>query len=110
MALCFLGMWKGFFCTIHFHTKSGILDSGFLLLRHVQLSMLLEQCARVALTQGLELEPVCCELMCETLLRRDGARHRGLLVLGAGRHSGGNLCLLVCLMEVVKLREDEGAR
>ena len=42
---------------IHLHTKSRIRDRGFVLLRHVQLSMLLEPCASVPLTQDLELRP-----------------------------------------------------
>jgi hypothetical protein len=90
--------------------KSTILDHGFVLLRHVQLALLLEPRASVPLTQNLELEPVCGELLRETQLRRDGARHSGLLVLGVGRRRGSNLSPLVCLVEEVKLREDEGAR
>ena len=34
----------------------------------------------------------------------------GLLVLGARRRRGNNLSPLVCLVEAVKLRKDEGAR
>ena len=43
---------------IHLHTKSRIRDCGFVLLRHVQLSLLLEQRASVPLSQDLELRPV----------------------------------------------------
>ena len=60
--------------------------------------------------QDFELGPVCSELLRETPLRQDGARHSGLLVLEAGRHRGSNLSPLVCLVEVVKLRKDEGDR
>ena len=95
---------------LHFHTKSRIRDRGFVLLRHVQLALLLEPRASVPLAQDLELGPVCGELLRETPLRRDGARRRGLLVLGAGRRRGSNLSPLVCLVEAVKLRKDEGAR
>ena len=95
---------------IHLHTKSRIRDRCFVLLRHVQLALLREPCASVPLTQDLELRPVCGELLRETPLRRDGARRRGLLVLGAGRRRGSNLSPLVCLVEAVKLRKDEGAR
>jgi hypothetical protein len=91
---------------IHFHAKSRIRDSGFVLVGHVQLKLLLEQRASVPLTQGLELGPVCCELLRETQLRRDGARHTGLLFLGAGRRRGSNLSPLVCLVEAVKLRKE----
>jgi hypothetical protein len=52
--------------------KSRILDHGFVLLRHVQLALLLEQRASVPLTQDLELGQVCGELMRETQLRQDG--------------------------------------
>jgi hypothetical protein len=95
---------------IHLHTKSRILDRGFVLLRHVQLALLLEPRASIPLTQDLELGPVCGELLRETPLRRDGARRSWLLVLGAGRRRGSNLSPLVCLVEAVKLRKDEGAR
>jgi hypothetical protein len=95
---------------IHLHTKSRIRDSCFVLLRHVQLALLREPCASVPLTQDLELRPVCGELLRKTSLRRDGARHRGLLVLGVGRLRGSNLSPFVCLVEAVKLRKDEGAR
>jgi hypothetical protein len=94
---------------IHLHTKSRIRDCGFVLLRHLQLALFLEPRASVPLTQDLELGPVCGELR-ETPLRRDGARRSGLLVLGAGRRRGSNLSPLVCLVEAVKLRKDEGAR
>ena len=67
---------------IHLHTKSRIRDRGFVLLRHVQLALLLEPRASVPLTQGLELRPVCDELLRETPLRWDGARRSRLLVLG----------------------------
>ena len=90
---------------IHFHTKSRIRDSGFVLLRHVQHALLLEPCARVPLTQDLELGPVYCELLHEMQLRLDGARRSGLLVLGTGRHRESNLSPLVCLVEAV----EEGA-
>jgi hypothetical protein len=79
------------------------------LLRHVQLSLLLELRASIPLMKDLELGPVFGELLRETLLGRDGARHR-LLVLGAGRRTGSNLSPLVCLVEAVKLWKDEGAR
>jgi hypothetical protein len=95
---------------IHLHMKRGIRDCGFVLLRHVQLTLLLEPRASVPLTQDLELGPVCGELLRETLLRRDGARHSGLLVLGAGRRLGRNLSPFVWLVEEVKLWKDEGAR
>jgi len=95
---------------INFHTKSGVRDCGFVLLRHVQHALLLEPRASVPLTQDLELGPVCGELLRETPLRRDGARRSGLLVLGAGRRRGSNLSPLVCLVEAVKLRKDEGAK
>jgi hypothetical protein len=95
---------------IHLHTKSRIRDRDFVLLRHVQLELLLEPHASVPLTKDLELGPACCELLRETQLRRDGGRHSGLLVLGAGRRRGSNLSPLVCLVEAVKLRKDEGAR
>ena len=95
---------------IHLHTESRIRDRCFVLLRHVQLALLREPCASVPLTQDLELRPVCGELLRETPLRRDGARRRGLLVLGGGRRRGSNLSPLVCLVESVKLRKDEGAR
>ena len=80
---------------IHLHTKSRILDRGFVLLRHVQLALLLEPRASIPLTQDLELGPVCGELLRETPLRRDGARRSGLLVLGAGRRRGSNLSSIV---------------
>ena len=95
---------------IHLHTKSRIRDRCFVLLRHVQLALLREPSASVPLTQGLEVGPVCGELLHETLLRRDGARCSRLLVLGVGRRRGSNLSPLVCLVEAVKLRKDEGAR
>ena len=95
---------------IHLHTKSRIRDHCFVLLRHVQLVLLREPCASVPLTQDLELRPVCCELLRKTPLRLDGARQGGLLVLGVGRLWGSNLSPIVCLVETVKLREDEGAR
>ena len=121
MELAGLGVVSLFLQGIHLNTKSRILDSGFVLLRHVQLSLLREPHARVPLTQDLELRPVCGELLREMPLRLDGARHRGLLVLGhtttyvlkkrlEGRHRGSNLSPLVCLVEAVKLRKDEGAR
>ena len=62
---------------IHFHTKSGVQDRGFVLLGHVQQALLLEPRASVPLVQGLELGPVCGELLRETPLRRDGARRSG---------------------------------
>jgi hypothetical protein len=95
---------------IHFHTKSRIRDRGFVLLGHVQLVLLLEPHASVPLTQGLELGPVCGELLRETPLRRDGARRSGLLVLGAGRRRGSNLSPLVCLVGLVKLQKEQGDR
>jgi hypothetical protein len=95
---------------IHLHTKSRIRDRGFVILRHVQLVLLLEPRASVPLTQDLELGQVCGELLRETLLRRDGASRSELLALGAGRRRGSNLSPLLCLVEAVKLRKDEGAR
>jgi hypothetical protein len=80
------------------------------LLRHVQLALLLEPRASVPLTQGLELRPVCVELLRETPLRWDGARRSRLLVLGAGRRRKSILPPLVCLMEAVELWKDKGAR
>ena len=97
-----LGVVSLFLQGIHLHTKSRILDRDFVLLRHVQLMLLLEQRASIPLTQDLKLGPVCGELLRETQLRRDGARHSGLLVLGAGRRRGSKLSQLVCLVEVVK--------
>jgi hypothetical protein len=55
---------------IHLHMKRGIRDCGFVLLRHVQLTLLLEPRASVPLTQDLELGPVYSELLRETPLRR----------------------------------------
>jgi hypothetical protein len=49
------------------------------------------------------------ELRRETALRRNGAGLRGLLVLRAGRHRGGNLTPLQCLMEAVELWKKEFA-
>jgi hypothetical protein len=95
---------------LHLHTESRIRDSGFVLLSHVQLVLLLELRASIPLTQDLELGPVFCELLRETPWRRDGARHSGLLVLGAERRRGSNLSPFVCLVEAVKLWKDEGAR
>ena len=95
---------------IHFHTKSGVLDSGFVLLGYVYHALLLVPRASVPLTQGLELGPVRGELLRETPLRRDGARRSLLLVLGTGRRRKSILPPLVCLMEAVELRKDEGAR
>ena len=60
---------------IHLYMKSRILDRGLVLLRHVQLAVLLEPRASIPLTQDLELGPVCGELLRETPLRLDGARH-----------------------------------
>ncbi len=54
---------------IHLHTKSRIRDRCFVLLRHVQLSLLREPCASVPLTQDLELRPVCGELLRKTPLQ-----------------------------------------
>ena len=109
MKLAGLGVVSLLLQLLHFHTKSRIRDSGFVLLRHVQHVMLLEPSASVPLTQGLELRPVCDELLRETPLRGDGARHSRLLVLGTGRHRKSILPLIVCLMETVELRQDEGA-
>jgi hypothetical protein len=55
-------------------------------LLHVKLLLLLETCACVALTQGLEGRPMLGELLCDTLLGRDDGRRGllGLLVLIAG--------------------------
>ena len=85
MKLAGLGVVSLLLQLLHFHTKSRIRDSGFVLLRHVQHALLLEPRASVPLTQGLELRPVCDELLRETPLRRDGARRSRLLVLGSRR-------------------------
>ena len=81
-----------------------------MLLRQVQHTLLLEPRAGVPLTQGLELRPVCDELLRETPLRWDGARRSRLQVLGSRRRRKSILPPLVCLMEAVELRKDEGAR
>jgi hypothetical protein len=80
------------------------------LLGHVQFALLLEPRASVPPTQGLELGPVYGELLRETSLRRDGAGHSGLLVLGAGRRRRGNLSPLVCRVEAVRLRKEQVTR
>ncbi len=72
MELAGLGVVSLLLQGIHLHTKSRIRDSGFVLLRHVQLTLLREQRASVPLTQDLELRPVYGELLRETPLRRDG--------------------------------------
>jgi hypothetical protein len=72
MKLAGLGVVSLLLQRLHFHTKSRIRDSGFVLLRHVQHAMLLEPCASLPLMQGLELRPVCDELLHETQLRWDG--------------------------------------
>jgi hypothetical protein len=79
---------------IHLHMKSRIRDSGFVLLRHVQLTLLLEPRASVPLTQDLELGPVFSELLRETLLRLDGARRMGCWSWEL-EDTGGATCLLV---------------
>ncbi len=65
MELAGLGVVSLFLPGIHPHTKSRILDSGFVLLRHVQLTLLREPHASIPLTQDLELRPVCGELLRE---------------------------------------------
>jgi hypothetical protein len=92
---------------IHLHTKSRIQDRGCVLLRHEQLALLLEPRASVPLTQDLELGAVCCELLRETPLRRDGARRSGLLVLGARRRQGSNLSPLACRLSCGRTRVPE---
>ena len=59
MKLAGLGVVSLLLQGLHFHTKSRIRDRGFVLLRQVQHALLLEPCASVPLTQGLELRPVC---------------------------------------------------
>jgi len=110
MTLAGLGVVSLLLQGLHFHTKSRIRGCGFVLLRQVQHAMLLEQRASVPLTQGLELRPVCNELLRETLLRWDGARHSRLQVLGSRRRQKSILPPLVCRMESVELRKDKGAR
>jgi hypothetical protein len=75
--------------------ESGFRDSGLVLLRQVELTLLLKTRAIVLLTQGLELGPLLGELLRETALQQNGAGPSGLLVLGAGRRRGGNLTPLV---------------
>ena len=67
-------------------TRRVELDRGLVLLGEVKLALLLETCACVALTQGLEGRPVLGELLRDTALGRDdGLRGLlGLLVLRAG--------------------------
>ena len=76
MKLAGLGVVSLLLQGIHLHTESRIRDRGFVRLRHVQLALLHEPRASVPLTQDLELRLVCCELLRETQLRRDGARRR----------------------------------
>jgi hypothetical protein len=67
MKLAGLGVVSLLLQGLHFHTKSRIRDSGFVLLRQVQHAMLLEPNASVPLTQDLELRTVCNELLRETV-------------------------------------------
>ena len=53
-----------------------------MLLRHVQLAVLLKTRANVSLTQGLELGPVCGELLRKMPLRWDWARPSGPDLVG----------------------------
>ena len=111
MKLAGLGVVSLLLQRLHFHkTLSRIRDRGFVLLRHVQHALLREPSASVPLTQGLELRPVCGELLRETPLRWDGARRSRLLVLGSRRRRKSILPQLVCLMEAVELWKDKGAR
>ena len=111
MKLAGLGVVSLLLQGLHFHTKSRIRDRGFVLLRQVQHALLLEPRARVVpLTQGLELRPVCDELLRETPLRWDGARRSRLLVLGSRRQLKSILFPIVCLMEAVELWKDKGAQ
>ena len=80
-----------------------------MLLRQVELALLLKTRASAVLTQGLELGPVLGDLLHESALRWNGAGPSGLLILRAGRHRGGNLTPLECLVEAVELRKDEFA-
>ncbi len=89
--------------------QSGVWDIVPVLLKQVELVLLLKTCAIVVLTHQLELGPLLGELLCETVLRQNGAGLSGLLVLRAGRQQVGNLTLLECLMGVVELREKEFA-
>ena len=59
------------------HVESHV-QAGLELLWQVKLALLLETCACVALTQGLEGRPVSCELLRDTALGRDDGL-RGLL-------------------------------
>ena len=59
------------------HVESHV-QVGLELLWQVKLALLLETCACVALTQGLEGRPVSCELLRDTALGRDDGL-RGLL-------------------------------
>jgi hypothetical protein len=104
MKVAGLGVVSLFLQGIHLHTKSRILDRDFVLLRHVQLTLLLEQRASIPLMQDLELGPVWGELLRETQLRHDGARHSGLLVLGAGRHLGSKLSPLMMMSFICSCR------
>ena len=84
MKLAGLGVVSLLLQGLHFHTKSRIRDRGFVPLRQVQHALLLEPRASVplTLTQGLELRPVCDELLRETPLRWDGARRSRLPTQG----------------------------
>jgi hypothetical protein len=58
-------------------------------LGEMERALLLQTRAGVALTQGLELEPVLAQSLRETALRRNGAGPSGLLVLRAEDAGGG---------------------
>jgi hypothetical protein len=94
-----------FFHAVHLHSESGVLSCGLAFLGAVELALLLEARAGIALTQGLELAPVGAELLRETPLCGNGAGQIGLLVLRAGGRRGGNLTPLECLVEAVELRK-----
>ena len=83
---------------IHFHAESGFRDSGLVLLRQVELSLLLKTRARVTLVEGLVLGPFLGELLGEAEFQQNGAgQTSGLLVLRAGRRRVRNLTQLECL-------------
>jgi hypothetical protein len=78
----------------------------------VELALLLEARAGIALAQGLELGPVLDELLGETPLCGKGVGPIGLLVLTAKRRRGGkpdSSCMRVCLVEAVELRKNHFA-
>ena len=78
--LACLGVVGLLFEVVHLHAQGGVRDRGFVFLWYVKLTLLLETCACVALTQGLEGRPMLGELLRDTLLGRDDGL-RGLLGL-----------------------------